>query len=181
MMKRALVSAAALCCLALAAGCAPSGETAHDSGDGQATQQRPQNPASDAGGGSSGEQTFRFGETYEGAVDTTVAKAEPLEFTTSQYAQPASAQAWAVEFEFTNHTDQTFQPMLFNVSASVDGTASQEVMDSENGFEGLVAAPPVAPGDKITVPVAFSGQGDRYKVRVASMDESNAAVFTDAS
>ncbi|MBK0870415.1 hypothetical protein INP57_26785 [Saccharopolyspora sp. HNM0986] len=124
--------------------------------------------------------TFQFGQTYEGEIDTTVRKLDPFQFNTSEFAAPqGGVPAWGVEFEFTNRTDRAFPLAVLNIGATVDSRAAEEIFDGKNGFNGLLSAPPLGPGQTVKVPVAYTGQGSKHVITVASLDFSKSATFTD--
>ncbi len=117
-----------------------------------------------------------FGDTFQGMVDTTVSKPHPVD--TSPSAFPRTREAWGVDVTFTNNAPQAISPQMFRLGATTGGRASKDVLDTQNGLLGMDTASAVAPGETVTVPLAFVGSAqDRNTVTVSSMDGSQTVVF----
>lgn len=118
-----------------------------------------------------------FGGTFRGMVDTTVSKPHPVP-QLSPSAYPSADRAWGVDVTFRNNAPQTISPAMFRMGATTDGRASTSVVDPQSGLLGLETAPPIAPGETVTLPMAFVGdvQG-RNTITVSSMDGSQTVVF----
>lgn len=118
----------------------------------------------------------RFGETYtEGMVHTRVGEPEP--FSTSQFAYPANGPAWRVDVTLDNTSEVPQQVAALQVRGSVDGRMAQQVFDPAKGLHSLVQVGVLAPHQRITVPMAFSGAGQRHEVTVTN--GAAAAVFAE--
>lgn len=120
--------------------------------------------------------SLTFGDTFRGMVDTTVSQPRPMNPSPSAF--PNADQAWGVDVTFTNNAPQTLSPSMFRMGATTDGRASTSVVDPQSGLLGLETAPPIAPGETVTLPMAFVGdvQG-RNTITVSSMDGSQTVVF----
>lgn len=176
-MRRAVLVPTVACSVALlAAAC--SGDTTIDTGT-----------ASDAGGqqqndpsarGDAQDDLLSFGEENRlGPLTVTVdMPADGGEFVSSDVAAPRQSPAWSAEMTITNTGDQPFNPMDLGAMAWVDGKQVDEVIDPENGLDGVVSAPPLSPEEETTVQVAFSGRGETHKVQVHHID-GDSAVWTD--
>ena len=122
--------------------------------------------------------SLAFGDTYRGMVDTKVSTPRPAK--PSPYAFPTAGEAWGVDVTFTNNAPQTLSPSMFRMGATTDGRASREVLDSNKGMLGLETVPPVAPGETVTVPMAFTGSAQgQHRITVSSVDGTQTVVFSD--
>lgn len=125
---------------------------------------------------------LRFGQTHEGQIGKTVREFEPFEIVSTgadewMPANPAGEQGWAVEIEFENRTGQPWSPILLEVTGTVDGRPAQEIADDAQGFPLLNSVGEVAPGESVTVPVAFTGRGEDYAVEIGALDRDLSVTF----
>lgn len=121
---------------------------------------------------------FRFGQTYDqGAVRTTIGA--PREFTTSQFAMPEQGPAWAVDATFTNDSARPMPLSAMHFSATTEGRVGQQVIDPQQGFQGVMMAPVLAPGQTVTMPLAWTGSGSAHEVTVASQSGETAVSWSE--
>lgn len=121
---------------------------------------------------------YRFGQVYDkGAIATVMSV--PRRFTTSQFAMPAQGPAWAVDATFTNNSAAPMPLSRMNFSATTDGRVAGQVIDAQQGFEGTMMAPVLAPGQTVTMPLAFSGVGAKHEVTVSSGNAQTAVSWSE--
>ncbi|WP_197321075.1 hypothetical protein [Saccharomonospora sp. NB11] len=170
------IVAAVLATAVLVASCSTAAEDQADAADGRATSGRDTAEVEK----DSADDVLGFGESYEGAIRTTVS--EPEEFTTSATAQPKqNAPAWGVTIEYENTLDRPFPIAVLDVSGYVGDTKVKAAFDSAQDWDGGLSAGRLAPGTRVEVRYAFlvdDNEGPKMVV-VSSMDGSTTATFKD--
>lgn len=120
---------------------------------------------------------FAWGETYDGAITTTISA--PVDFTTSATAMPEqNAAAWAVDITLVNTTDEPFNPLMLNITGFNGNRPAQQVFDSANGYGGTMNVGDIAPGQKVTVAMAFLAGDGAPKVNVSSITGDTVTTWT---
>ncbi|HVV09930.1 hypothetical protein [Amycolatopsis sp.] len=103
------------------------------------------------------QQTVDFGAQYHFADGVTVLVSAPKSFRPSTSAYPRSARAVAFEIAIHNDGDQPYRLSALSVSATAAGTAAKQVVDSTQGYSGIVdAGKDVPPGRDVQVTLAFA-------------------------
>ncbi|MDT7728322.1 MAG: hypothetical protein QOI21_4898 [Actinomycetota bacterium] len=98
---------------------------------------------------------FGVGHTFADGVAITVSV--PKSFQPSPTAYPASARAAAFEIEVLNSGPEPYRLSGFTVAATVGGTQAIQVVDSTQGFTGVIdAGKDVAPGVSVRMNLAFA-------------------------
>lgn len=119
--------------------------------------------------------TYQFGQTHQDAIVTTVSA--PVEFTTSNYAQPPNTKVWAVTIRYTNTLNTQFPVSVLVVDGYTNNVKSRAVFDGE--YDGGLSAGSLAPGTSVEAKYAFTGTDRPRKVTVSSMDGSKTATFVE--
>jgi len=120
--------------------------------------------------------------TYPGGL--TVKVSQPKGFIPSRTANPQVKHAVSVEITVANGTSRTYRLSSLSIVASVNGEPSRELIDSTQGYTGIVdASTDVPPSRKITVLLAFGSDAvpTTASLRIRpGRDERAAAQFTGA-
>jgi hypothetical protein len=108
--------------------------------------------------------------------DITLAVSAPTSFTPTDTAYPRAARAVAFELVIDNKSDTVYRPAQLSFVATVDGEATDQVIDSTQGYTGVVGAiDQVFPKDTLRFAVAFGVPDRPCVVRVAVRPASSAA------
>lgn len=81
----------------------------------------------------------------------------------------------AFTVRLTNNTGKIVEPYAVQTSLTIDGVNSDQIFDSEKSFGGL--SDPVAPGQTLTVDVAFDGTGSSLVLEIGGFPYDD-ALFT---
>lgn len=101
--------------------------------------------------------TLKFGVGHTFADGVAITVSAPKSFQPSPAAYPASARAAAFEIEVTNASSEPYRLSSFSVAATVAGTQAIQVVDSTQGFNGVIdAGKDVAPGRSVRMNLAFA-------------------------
>jgi hypothetical protein len=104
---------------------------------------------------SNGELAFGAGHTFADGVTITVST--PKSIHPSAAAYPACDRAAAFEIEVTNAGADPYRLSGLSVTATVAGTQAIQVVDSTQGFNGIVdAGTDIAPGRTVQLNLAFA-------------------------
>ncbi|MGX7827234.1 hypothetical protein ACTG9Q_19310 [Actinokineospora sp. 24-640] len=105
-----------------------------------------------------------------------IAVSPPTSFVPTTSATPAAARA--VGFEMTVRNDGTgpYQPTLLALRASVEARETRQVVDSTQGYSGLVGAEEIAPGQSVRFSVAFAVPERKADIRVQAKPDPAASV-----
>ena len=99
----------------------------------------------------------------------------PRSFTPTDTAYPKAARAVAFELMIENRSDTVYRPAQLSFVATVDGEATDQVIDSTQGYTGVVGAiEQVLPSQTLRFAVAFGVPDRPCVVRVAVRPESAA-------
>ena len=163
---RRIVPAIALVCLAAACGSpAQVGSAAGDFGS-RAVQAAAPTP-----------QMLTFGGQYRFADGTTISVAAPKSFRPSANAYPQSARAVAFDITIRNDGDQSYQLSGLSVAATVAGAPAKQLVDSTQGYSGIVdAGKDVPPGRDVQVTLAFAVPDQPSEMRLSLRPSAAAPV-----
>ena len=101
--------------------------------------------------------TLKFGVRHTFADGIAVTVSAPKSFQPSPAAYPASARAAAFEIEVTNSGSEPYRLSGFTVTATVAGTQAIQVVDSTQGFNGVIdAGKDITPGRSVRMNLAFA-------------------------
>jgi len=101
--------------------------------------------------------TLKFGVGHTFADGVAITVSAPKSFQPSPAAYPASARAAAFEIEVTNSGAEPYRLSGFSVAATVAGTQAIQVVDSTQGFNGVLdAGKDIAPGRSVRMNLAFA-------------------------
>jgi hypothetical protein len=121
----------------------------------------------------------RDGITRSLEEDVTLTVSAPTSFTPTDTAYPRTARAVAFELVIDNKSDTGYRPAQLSFVATVDGEATDQVIDSTQGYTGVVGAiDQVFPNDALRFAVAFGVPDRPCVVRVAVRPASSAAHAT---
>ncbi|WP_186382291.1 hypothetical protein [Amycolatopsis rhizosphaerae] len=103
------------------------------------------------------QQTVGFGEQYRFTDGITISVSAPKSFRPSVSAYPHSDRAVAFELTIRNDSAQPYKLSGLIVSANVAGGAAKQVVDSPQGYSGIVdAGKDVQPAHDVQVTLAFA-------------------------
>lgn len=80
----------------------------------------------------------------------------PKSFTPTHSAYPRTPRAVAFEMTIDNEGTDTYQPSQLAITATCNGNVTQQVIDSTQGYTGLVATEEVRPGERVRLALAFA-------------------------
>ncbi|MFC4858000.1 hypothetical protein [Actinophytocola glycyrrhizae] len=110
------------------------------------------------------------------AEGITLTVSAPTSFTPTDTAYPRAARAVAFELLIENGSDTVYRPAQMSFVATADGAAAVQVVDSTQGYTGVVGAiDEVPPSDTLRFAVAFGVPSKPCVVRVAVRPASSAA------
>jgi hypothetical protein len=105
----------------------------------------------------------------------TLSVSAPTSFTPTDTAYPRAARAVAFELLVDNGSDTVYRPAQLSFVATADGVATDQVIDSTQGYTGVVGAiDEVQPGETLHFAVAFGVARQPCVVRVAVRPASSA-------
>ncbi|GGS43157.1 MULTISPECIES: hypothetical protein [Actinokineospora] len=122
------------------------------------------------------------GSTTQGGALTalgrglSIAVSAPKSFVPTSSASPAAARAVGFEMTVRNDGDTPYRPTLLALTAHVDSQAVKQVVDSTQGYSGLVGTEEIAPGQSMRFSVAFAVPPEKADVRVVAKPDPAAAV-----
>jgi hypothetical protein len=117
----------------------------------------------------SGELVRSLGE----GITLTVSK--PTSFTPTVTAYPRAARAVAFDLVIDNGSDTVYRPAQLSFMATADGVSTDQVIDSTQGYTGVVGAiDEVLPNQTLRFAVAFGVPSKQCAVRVAVRPASSA-------
>jgi hypothetical protein len=92
----------------------------------------------------------------------------PKSFTPTDTAYPRASRAIAFELTIDNGSTFAYRPATLSFSATVDGAATEQVIDSTQGYTGTSGATrEIAPSASLSIAVAFAVPEQPCRVRVA--------------
>lgn len=100
---------------------------------------------------------MHFGDQYRFGDGLTIVISSPKSFNPSGGAYPRSNRAVAFEIAIRNDSTQPYQLSGLSVSATIDGAVAKQLIDSTQGYGGVVdAGKDVQPGRDTRVALAFA-------------------------
>lgn len=90
----------------------------------------------------------------------------PKSFTPTASAHPRAPRAVAFDLIIDNESPEDYQPSELSVAAFSNGLPAAQVIDSTQGYTGLVGADEVPPGQSLRISVAFAVPADPADVRL---------------
>ncbi|MFC5288993.1 hypothetical protein ACFPM7_18220 [Actinokineospora guangxiensis] len=109
----------------------------------------------------------------------TIAVSAPQSFVPTSSASPAVARAVGFEMTVRNEGAAPYRPTLLALTAHVGADKAQQVVDSTQGYGGLVGAEEISPGQSLRFSIAFAAPAQKTGVRVvAKPDPAATAAVT---
>jgi hypothetical protein len=106
----------------------------------------------------------------------TLTVSAPTSFTPTDTAYPRAARAVAFELMIDNGSDAVYRPAQLSFVATADGVETDQVIDSTQGYTGVVGAiDEVLPSKTLRFAIAFRVPGKPCTVRVAVRPASSAS------
>ena len=106
----------------------------------------------------------------------TLTVSAPTSFTPTDTAYPRAARAVAFDLVIDNGSDTVYRPAQLSFVATADGVATDQVIDSTQGYTGVVGAiDEVLPDETLRFAIAFGVPSKPCVVRVAVRAASSAA------
>jgi hypothetical protein len=130
----------------------------------------------------SGELKFGVAHTFADGVAITVSA--PKSFQPSASAYPVSARAAAFDIAITNSGSDPYRLSGFSAIATVDGAQAIQVVDSTQGYNGIIdAGKDIASGRTVQLSLAFAVPSQPAELRLVlrPSTESPAAVTYSGS
>lgn len=98
----------------------------------------------------------------------------PKPFTPTDNAYPKTPRAVAFEMTIDNEGVTAYRPSQLSVSATADGAAIQQVIDSTQGYSGLDGSTDaVPPGQSTRFSIAFAVPAEEVVIRVAVQPDAS--------
>ncbi|RZS34090.1 hypothetical protein EV193_110240 [Herbihabitans rhizosphaerae] len=125
----------------------------------------------------------RFGDRRE--LDRLIiSMSTPRSFVPSETAYPRKPRALAFEMTIENHRNTPYRPSQLLVSATGDARPLEQVIDTAQGYTGVVSAgEAIPPGQSVRVTLAFAVPEGKVTVRISVQPDVPAggvpAVFAD--
>jgi hypothetical protein len=150
--------AAAGCALVFLAGCGavPSSDAA--------PSPQPLSAHASTGSASTGEPAARPSGQRTLGNGLAITVSAPKVFTPTEAAYPRTPRAVAFELTIDNLGTDPYRPSQLSVTATSNGAAALQVIDSTQGYTGIVDADTLPPGEHLRVPVAFAIPKERAEV-----------------
>jgi len=102
-------------------------------------------------------QAVTFGGQYRFGDGITISVAAPKSFRPSTSAYPRSDRGVAFDITIRNDGDQSYQLSGLSVAAAIGGAAAKQLVDSTQGYSGIVdAGKDVPPTRDVHVTLAFA-------------------------
>jgi hypothetical protein len=121
----------------------------------------------------SGYQT-RGGVTRSIDEDVTLAVSAPTSFTPTEEAYPKAVRAVAFELVLDNQSDTVYRPAQLSFVATADGVPVDQIIDSTQGYSGVMGTDEVLPSQTLRFSVAFGVPEQTCVVRVTVRPETAA-------
>jgi hypothetical protein len=120
----------------------------------------------------------RGGVTRSVRDDITLSVSAPTSFTPTEEAHPKAIRAVAFELVLLNESDTVYRPAQLSFVATADGMPADQVIDSTQGYTGVVGAiDEVLPNQTLRFAVAFGVPNQPCVVRVAVRESSAASAI----
>lgn len=105
-----------------------------------------------------------------------IAVSGPKSFVPTPSASPAAARAVGFEMTVRNEGQAPYRPTLLALTAQVGQATAKQVVDSTQGYSGLVDTEEIAPGQSMRFSVAFAVPPGKADVRVVAKPDPAAPV-----
>ncbi|MFC7613378.1 hypothetical protein ACFQV2_06950 [Actinokineospora soli] len=105
-----------------------------------------------------------------------IAVSAPRSFVPTPSASPAAARAVGFEMTIRNDGAGPYRPTLLALTAHVGANRAQQVVDSTQGYSGMVGTAEIAPGQSMRFSVAFAVPEQKAGVRVVAKPDPAAEV-----
>lgn len=109
----------------------------------------------------SGPSERAFGQPYTFPSGLSITVSRPKSFTPSKTAYPSAPRAIGFEITIKNGTEQPYTLSEISITATVDGELSPEMIDSTQGYNGIVdLGTQVSVNHKIRLTLAYVAKPD---------------------
>jgi hypothetical protein len=123
------------------------------------------------------QQSMLFGGQYRFGDGVTISVSSPKSFRPSDGAYPQSPRAVAFDVTIRNDGDQPYRLSGLSVSATIAGVATKQVVDSTQGYSGIVDAGRDVPvGHDVRVAVAFAVPDQPAELQLALRPTATSSV-----
>jgi hypothetical protein len=161
--------AAVLCSLLVSlAGC--------NSGPAYSAQADRTAPTSSAERSHSG-SSARSGERKPLGNGLSIAVSAPKSFVPTDSAYPKTPRALGFDVTVENNGPAPYRPTLLAIAASANGVATKQVIDSTQGYTGVVGDDEIPPGGTARFSVAFAVPADRLPVQVSAQHDPSVSAM----
>jgi hypothetical protein len=106
----------------------------------------------------------------------------PKSFRPTSSAYPRVERAVAFELTIDNEGEDAYRTAELSVTATCNGAPAQQVIDSTQGYPGVVTTEAVPPGERMRLAIAFAVPEHRSDVRLmvrpGAADEARVTLYT---
>ncbi len=113
----------------------------------------------------------RSGDRRELGDGLTIAVSAPKSFVPTASTGSGTPRALGFEMTVENNGTGSYRPTLLSLSAEVNGVVSRQVIDSTQGYTGVVGAADVPPGRSVRFSVAFAVPAEKAAVLVSAQPD----------
>lgn len=118
---------------------------------------------------------INFGSDYRFPSGLVVSVSTPDVFRPSDNAYPRAERAVAFGVVLVNDGEQPYRLSNFSVSAMVDGVETKQVVDTTQGYNGIVDADrDLGPGKSVRLRLAFAVSDERGVIRMIVRPDTSA-------
>ncbi|MGQ0838002.1 hypothetical protein [Actinokineospora sp.] len=119
----------------------------------------------------SGGTLSRSGERKVLGNGLSIAISAPKSFVPTASAYPDAPRALGFEITVENDGATAYRPTGLSLAASANGVVAQQVIDSTQGYAGLVGAADVPPGQSVRFSIAFAMPADKATVQISAQPD----------
>lgn len=128
-------------------------------------------PAERSVAASAASNPSQSGERRPLGDDLSITVSGPTSFVPTDSAYPKSPRALGFDVTVENHGATAYRPTVLVLTATADGQAARQVIDSTQGYSGMVGDIEIAPGAKARFSVAFAVPAERVTLRVSAQPD----------
>lgn len=128
-------------------------------------------PAAQSLAASAASNPSRSGERSPLGDNLSITVSGATSFVPTDSAYPKSPRAVGFDVTVENHGTTAYRPTVLVLTATADGVAARQVIDSTQGYAGMVGDVEIAPGARARFSVAFAVPAERVSVQVSAQPD----------
>ncbi len=128
-------------------------------------------PAEQSVAASAAANPSRSGERRPLGDDLSITVSGPISFVPTDSAYPKSPRALGFDVTVENHGTTAYRPTVLVLTATADGATARQVIDSTQGYAGMVGDIEIAPGAKARFSVAFGVPEQRVTLQLSAQPD----------